>query len=314
MTQMFDTSDPEQAFPGPADTGSRMQRSAVPGEVRLGRSCEDAGLFYHDVYASSAGVAFAARPPGHLLVARVTNGRIERGTDGTSEGFTPGDVFVVSQPHRSYACGSPGVHLDLIGIGLAAVAAVTGDPAMAVPGCLQLTGYQPVSAAAALTWNRTADFAARQLSDNQAATSPLLAASTARLLAASVQAAFPNTPVSGPHPPENRDRLPRTVQRAVDFIGAHARQDITIADIAAAASVSARAAQLTFRRHLGTTPLEYLRRVRLEHAHAELLAADPARETVTAVAGRWGFPSPGRFAAAYRRAYGIPPSKTLRCG
>ena len=71
------------------------------------------------------------------------------------------------------------------------------------------------------------------------------------------------------------------------------------------------AVQLAFRRHLDTTPIEYLRRVRLDRAHHDLIAADPARVTVTAIAVRWGFPSPSRFAARYRQAYGISPSHTL---
>jgi AraC-like DNA-binding protein len=44
----------------------------------------------------------------------------------------------------------------------------------------------------------------------------------------------------------------------------------------------------------------------------ELIGADPARDSVTAVAYRWGFPSPSRFAAYYRAAYGVPPGDTLR--
>ena len=47
-------------------------------------------------------------------------------------------------------------------------------------------------------------------------------------------------------------------------------------------------------------------------AHADLRTADPATTTVTAVAGRWGFLHAGRFAAAYKTAYGHPPSETLR--
>jgi hypothetical protein len=34
--------------------------------------------------------------------------------------------------------------------------------------------------------------------------------------------------------------------------------------------------------------------------------------TVAAIAGRWGFSRPDRFAAAYRTAYGRPPRHTLR--
>jgi hypothetical protein len=77
---------------------------------------------------------------------------------------------------------------------------------------------------------------------------------------------------------------------------------------------SATPSSLAFRRHLDTTPLGYLRRVRLEHAHRQLTAADPARESVTAVAYRWGFSSPPQFTARYRAAYGIAPSHTLRQG
>jgi AraC-like DNA-binding protein len=46
--------------------------------------------------------------------------------------------------------------------------------------------------------------------------------------------------------------------------------------------------------------------------HRQLQAADPDHDSVTAVAYRWGFSSPSRFATYYRRAYGVPPSQTLR--
>jgi AraC-like DNA-binding protein len=68
--------------------------------------------------------------------------------------------------------------------------------------------------------------------------------------------------------------------------------------LAAAISVTPRSVQYTFRRHLGTTPLEYLRRVRLDRAHRDLHAADPAVDTVMAIAGRWRFGHVGRFSIA----------------
>ena len=101
------------------------------------------------------------------------------------------------------------------------------------------------------------------------------------------------------------------MRRAITFIDEHAHQDIAGTEIAAAAGVTVRAVQLAFRRHLDTTPLGYLRRVRLDHAHRQLAAADPRHESVTAVAYRWGFSS-SRFAAYYRQAYGVLPSQTLR--
>lgn len=105
---------------------------------------------------------------------------------------------------------------------------------------------------------------------------------------------------------------PRALQEALRFIDANCRYHISIRDIAAAGGVTPRTMQYAFREHLNTTPLEYLRQLRLELAHRELIAADPARDTVTAIAGRCGFSHPGRFSSEYKKAFGTEPSNTLR--
>jgi AraC-like DNA-binding protein len=70
---------------------------------------------------------------------------------------------------------------------------------------------------------------------------------------------------------------------------------------------------LAFRRHVGTTPTDHLRRVRLERARRDLEAGDPVRgDTVAEIATRWGFAHHGRFAIDYRRVFGCSPSHTLR--
>jgi anti-anti-sigma factor len=103
-----------------------------------------------------------------------------------------------------------------------------------------------------------------------------------------------------------------TLRRAIAFIQERARDDISVTDIAAAAFVTIRAVQLAFRRYLDTTPMAYLRQVRLERAHRELVLGDPRHLTVAQVASDWGFPSASRFTAYYRAAYGVPPGQTLR--
>ncbi|MEU2559175.1 helix-turn-helix domain-containing protein [Streptomyces longispororuber] len=82
--------------------------------------------------------------------------------------------------------------------------------------------------------------------------------------------------------------------------------------VAVAAHLSVRSLREAFRRHLDATPTGYPSRVRPARAHADLLAASPGRGRVAAVAARWGFVQPGRFAAAYRAAYGCLPHETLR--
>lgn len=105
---------------------------------------------------------------------------------------------------------------------------------------------------------------------------------------------------------------PPLLRRALAYINDNAHHDIRVSDIAAAVNVSPRSVQYAFRRYLGTTPLEHLRRIRLDRVHRELQAADPSVDTVMAIAGRWGFTHPGRFSGLYKQEFGTMPSHTLR--
>ncbi|MGX7723809.1 helix-turn-helix domain-containing protein [Rhodococcus pyridinivorans] len=117
-------------------------------------------------------------------------------------------------------------------------------------------------------------------------------------------------------PPEIREVLdvvsvPSALRKAVAFIESEASRPIRLADIAAAAGIGGRALQYDFVRHYGTTPMRYLRSVRLERAHRDLQAVGPdSDETVASIAARWGFSSPGRFATQYRSVYGRTPRAT----
>jgi adenylate cyclase len=62
---------------------------------------------------------------------------------------------------------------------------------------------------------------------------------------------------------------------------------------------------------LGTTPLGWVRRMRLARARCELLRSG-ATDTVTEIAFANGFSQLGRFAAQYRAAFGELPSGTIK--
>ncbi|MEU9077926.1 helix-turn-helix transcriptional regulator [Kitasatospora sp. NPDC048538] len=108
--------------------------------------------------------------------------------------------------------------------------------------------------------------------------------------------------------------LPPAVRRAKAFCEEHVHESVSVADIALAARTSLPNLRQGFRAHLNTTPRAYLRRLRLDHAHRDLLAIADGRAqgTVTDVACRWGFTHLGRFSAEYRKSFGQPPSETLR--
>jgi AraC-like DNA-binding protein len=105
---------------------------------------------------------------------------------------------------------------------------------------------------------------------------------------------------------------PYYVRRAEEFMATNADKPITMTALAEAAGASARALQEGFRRFRDTTPMAHLKGLRLARVRADLETADPARDSVTEIATRWGFFHLGNFAADYRRRFGERPSETLK--
>jgi AraC-like DNA-binding protein len=110
-------------------------------------------------------------------------------------------------------------------------------------------------------------------------------------------------------PPE---ASPQAVRSAIEAIEAEPQRSWTVSALAAHSYVSVRSLQQAFRDHLDTTPMAYLRGVRLRRARESLLESDPSVETVSSIAFRWGFTNMGRFAAAYAARYGENPAVTRR--
>jgi AraC-like DNA-binding protein len=106
---------------------------------------------------------------------------------------------------------------------------------------------------------------------------------------------------------------PFYVRRVERFIEQHARDPIALEDLTSIAGVSTRALQTGFRRFRNTTPMGYLRAIRLELARTELARGGP-RRSVAAIASALELGHLGRFARDYRFRFGEPPSQTLRRG
>lgn len=101
--------------------------------------------------------------------------------------------------------------------------------------------------------------------------------------------------------------LPDALEAAIDAIERDPTRPWSLADLAAEAHCSGRALQVAFRQNLDTTPLRFVRDVRLRRARAELAA--PEGRSVTQIAIDCGFTHLGRFAAMYRNRYGLLPSQ-----
>lgn len=177
---------------------------------------------------------------------------------------------------------------------------------------LDFTGTAPVSEGMLAHWARTARYAWRGVIQvDELMRNPLVRTATLEAVAEAALAAFPIVAVPLSAAP-SANALSAAMERGRRFIEDHAHQPITVAHIAEEARLSVRALQSGFQRAFGTTPLAYVRRVRLHEARRALLSADAAVESVADIAREWGFGNLGRFAGDYRELFGENPGHTLR--
>jgi AraC-like DNA-binding protein len=311
----------ETAEPGPAEdflsdayVDLKLRLPDDHAGFRLADERIDAGPFKFDQMTIGATASFAFEPEVEFFAGYVRAGtlRLRQPGVGVDETFTHGEIALIGRPGIDSVTEVEDFRQDVVTFDTASLRDAAGLAPDEPPATF--TSVRPVSPERARTWRRAVDLIGGMLHGDPAiADAPIVVGSAERMLAGLLLATFPNTGTALPDRRDERDaRSPGTLRRAISFIDSNADLDIGIGEIAAAAEVSRRAVQLAFRRHLGTTPTAYLRRVRLDYAHREMLGAAIDGLTVTEVAYRWGFSSPSRFAERYRATFGVSPSQTLR--
>jgi AraC-like DNA-binding protein len=109
-------------------------------------------------------------------------------------------------------------------------------------------------------------------------------------------------------------RLPVRYRRAYRYLIEHLdRPELSVRQVAAHIGVTERALQLAFNKHLGMTPAEVIRKIRMEHIHAELIE-DSTDAGVLEVAARWGVTNRSTLAHRYRQMFSETPTDTRRGG
>ena len=308
----FVTTDPEEGRARVAEVyaDSELTVRGSTEHFRFEQSRCDLGEVRLDVFGNSLVTEYTVEPLDQVLVVRMLDRTMDVHTDATHRRLGPGDVALLAQPDLGYTTHLDGARMQLVGFDLGFLDAVDGAETV------RRLRYDTLTPEQARHWVRTVDYVRQTVADPVAASSPLVIGAAARMLAATTLAAFDPVqhPVDAPLAVADRaGATPATLRRAVAYLEANPDLDLGVTEVAMACHVSVRALQLAFRRHLDTTPMAYLRRVRLDRVHSELVAADPAGPvTVTDVAARWGVLGTGRFSAQYRHEYGELPSETLR--
>jgi AraC-like DNA-binding protein len=300
-----------QQYAGHAATFRCADPAMVDGQLRTATAGGlTAGLLGYDGFEYTAQLD-PVLAPTTVTILRGT-GSITAG--GREQRFTAGDVIMLPADRPSLGQTMTGIRYATLQIPWAALHALAEEGAGIRGQSLRFDSTAPLSTARQRAYASTAVFICEQLlTSGTTEVHPLLTQSMTGLAAAAMLETFPNTTMTAPCLPGPGWVTPASVRQAAEFIHAHAGEPVAVADIAVAAGLTPRALRYAFRSRYDLTTAQYQRQVRLERAHLELLSAGPGDGvTVAGVARKWGWASPSRFTAAYRRRFLVPPSHTLR--
>ncbi|RYC14296.1 helix-turn-helix transcriptional regulator [Nocardioides zhouii] len=288
--------------------GTNLRLTGPLGGVQHERT--NHGIVAFDHIRIDAAYTFDSDPMPMLVVVDVLRGAAAYVRDGIEDQVQDGDSVLVTGWDMPFSgsCDFPELRTtSLSGSGLLA-AVEEADPDFGQR--LIFTSYRPHSAAAGARWRATVDQITSMLPVDATAEQEEAAAC---LLGHTLLHTFPNNVVVRATLPgvdhDAADDSPSTVRRAARIIEAHSSEELTPGDLARECGVTPRALQYAFRNHLGCTPQDYLRRVRLDLARRSL--RDGTWPSVGDAAAAHGFFNPGRFATYYRELFDENPGQTL---
>ena len=106
------------------------------------------------------------------------------------------------------------------------------------------------------------------------------------------------------------ERRKKLVDRACELMLGHADEPLSILEVCSRVGTSRRKLNYCFQDVLGTTPIKYLRSLRLNGVR-RALKQDAPGVTIQDIASHWGFWHLSQFAQDYKKLFGELPSATL---
>ena len=274
----------------------------------------DLGDVFIDEVDNPATYRFTVEPLDAIVIICLTQGRLDRHTAGTDGSFSVGQPTVAADADRPYRGRIFDSSMSAVTLSSEQLARAAGMPRHSDTGPIRFETFTPVSDAAGQHWRLVLRHlkAVADLTPDVFA-EPLMRDSLVQLLHTATLTTFANSYLPIPHRYDRGDATRGVVQRAIAYLESNAQLPITVGDVATHCRVSVRTLQYAFGTRLAMSPMAYLRRVRLDAVHRDLIVGDPSTgATVTAIASRWGFYNHGKFAEYYRSAYGRLPGQTLR--
>lgn len=115
-----------------------------------------------------------------------------------------------------------------------------------------------------------------------------------------------NMPAAPAHTNEKNLRDAQRIKTMLSFIHDHFSEELSTKAIAASCTVSESECLRCFRSTIGTTPIQYLRRYRIQQASAQLTATG---DKISDIAARCGFQDMSYFTSTFREMMGRTPTE-----
>jgi AraC-like DNA-binding protein len=127
------------------------------------------------------------------------------------------------------------------------------------------------------------------------------------LLAAAVERVDEHTV----EPTKCLNRRLRAIRACESYMREHVDATLTLLDLSLVSGMRSRSLINAFEAVTGFSPMDYLKRLRLNGVHRALGRADKSRTRIIDVATEWGFWHMGHFTSDYHALFGETPSQTL---
>lgn len=260
-------------------------------------------------YGSAVHIAATQRIQGAYCVSRVSAGGLTLSSGRESVDLGPGDSSVADEHRLVTSRRLANTDVTLMRIELCTVRRTIGDLLGTTSPRARFTMGPPRNAADSARWQTVVNVVT-STSQPKPGTNDLYRDGLERFVVSSLLATHPNTFVDPPTSPMPTTISAKVALAAADYLHDHHAEAIRVSRLAEQLHVTTRTLQLGFKKVFGMTISEYVRGLRLESAHQQLIS-DPDL-SVSDVAYRWGFSSPSRFARAHREHFGVNPSRVPR--
>lgn len=260
----------------------------------------------HSRYHSGIEISGSVEQVQDLCIGTVISGGVELSDPRGTIDLSPGHSLVWDEAQDIRTRRPDAAELLMIRLDRGAFNRRVFDVLGPVDPAAGFTLTSPVTPADRSRWQAVLDMVEHLLTATDGRPAALLQDALDRFVVTALLDTHPNGYLASAPPLRADTVATRAAAAAADYLQAHHDQPVRMGELAMRLHLSPRALQAGFQRRYGMTMREYVRQLRVQSAHEELV--DDPTVSVSDLAYRWGFSSASRFATAYRTQFGVTPA------